>query len=94
PTLPRKEPAVTPPAGDDRRGDLVHGVRTLTGTVERTGGCVLLRVGAARWELTGAAARTLVAGRRVRVGGAPLPTPPQCGATGVFVVSRWTPAAS
>jgi hypothetical protein len=38
-------------AGAERKGDLVHGVMTLEGILERTPHCLMLRVGAVRWEL-------------------------------------------
>ena len=50
-------------------GGLPHGSRTLTGVVERSGDCLLLRVGERRWGLTGTPAETLAAGDRVTVTG-------------------------
>lgn len=54
---------------DDQQGGLVRGVRTLTGTVERTGSCTTLVVGAERWALVGMIANSLSPGATVRVTG-------------------------
>ncbi|MEV0895406.1 hypothetical protein [Actinoplanes sp. NPDC049802] len=58
-----------PPGPGELPGGLPHGERTLTGVVERSAGCVLLRVGARRWELTGTPVDGSAAGTTVTVTG-------------------------
>jgi hypothetical protein len=65
-----------PPADGDRRGDLVHGIRTLRGVIERDGEWVILRTDGGRWALLGDRARTLASGHDVQVRGRTV-TPPQ-----------------
>ena len=70
---------MTPPTADsDRRGDLVHGVRTLRGVIERDGEWVLLRTGGGRWALLGNRARALADGHDVQIRGTPTTPPPDC----------------
>jgi hypothetical protein len=66
------------PTDGDRRGDLVRGVRTLTGIVERDGDWVLLRTDGQRWALFGNRARTFAAGESVTISGTVTPPPPGC----------------
>lgn len=72
----------------ERRGDLVRGVRTLTGTVERTDRCVILRVDRSAWALLGAPATKLAAGRTVEVTGTVATPPPGCVAHQALMVTR------
>ncbi|WBB68610.1 DUF5818 domain-containing protein [Micromonospora sp. WMMD812] len=72
-------PAATPPGGGDVPGPLPWGGRTLTGTVERDGGCTMLLVGERRWALTGDVAAGLTPGDRVTVHGGVAPRPAACG---------------
>ncbi|SCL36633.1 hypothetical protein GA0070616_5538 [Micromonospora nigra] len=67
------------PSGGEVPGGLPWGGRTLTGTVERDGDCLMLLVGARRWALTGDAARGLTAGQRVTVQGSLTTRPATCG---------------
>ncbi|MBY8871018.1 hypothetical protein K7640_04065 [Micromonospora sp. PLK6-60] len=62
----------------DRRGDLVRGYRSLTGTIDRSGAWVLLRVDGVTWALLGAPAADLPDGRVVTVAGVTAPLPPDC----------------
>ena len=62
-------PGEVPGGPGEVPGELPHGSRTLTGVVERSGDCTLLRVGDRRWGLTGTPAETLTAGDRVTVTG-------------------------
>ncbi|MFI7544782.1 hypothetical protein [Actinoplanes sp. NPDC049599] len=79
PAPPSRRPEVTsPPFDGDRTGDLVRGVRTLRGVVERDGDWVLLRVDAERWALLGARARALAGGSTVEVRGTVAAPPPGC----------------
>ncbi|MFF5174645.1 hypothetical protein ACFY3U_18685 [Micromonospora sp. NPDC000089] len=77
---PARATAATPTgAGDpDRRGDLVRGYRSLTGTVDRSGDWVLLRSGDTTWALLGARADALPEGRGATVAGVQAPLPPGC----------------
>lgn len=52
--------------------------RTLTGVVERDGGCTVLVVGERRWPLAGDLASSLTAGSRVSVTGNLTQVPPSC----------------
>jgi hypothetical protein len=66
---------VTP---DDRRGDLVRGTRTLTGTVERNGTCISLLTDGGQWALSGPAVAVLTPGERVEVTGHVTDLPTTC----------------
>lgn len=88
PISPRS-PAPAPPApaprgptlsggADDRTGDLVRGRRTITGTVERTGGWLLLRTSDSTWALLGQRAETLRPGTSVTVTGVVTDPPAGC----------------
>ncbi|TDC85758.1 hypothetical protein E1193_01500 [Micromonospora sp. KC606] len=66
------------PPGGEVPGGLPWSGRTLTGTVERSGGCTTLLVGTRRWALTGEAAEALSPGDRVTVHGALAPRPAAC----------------
>ncbi|MER7893117.1 hypothetical protein ABTX15_25180 [Micromonospora sp. NPDC094482] len=83
PTTDRSAPSrsATPPpsSGGDVPGALPWGGRTLTGTVERVGGCTMLLVGEDRWALTGAVAAELRPGDRVTVHGNPSTRSAACG---------------
>jgi hypothetical protein len=81
---------VTPPSPDgDRRGDLVRGVRTVRGVVERDGDWVLLRdAGGVRWALFGDGVRTLRHGADVEVRGTLTPPPEGCPAGKALTVTR------
>jgi hypothetical protein len=84
-------PTVTPPppsADGDRRGDLIRGMRTLHGVIERDGDWVLLRVGSDRWALLGERARALHNGADVFVTGTPAPPPPNCPADKAITVTQ------
>ena len=88
-TTGRGEVPVTPPsAGDDRRGDLVRGVRSLRGVIEREGEWVILRTGGGRWALLGDRARTLTAGQEVQVRGRPTTPPVGCPTDRALNVTR------
>ncbi|EEP70517.1 conserved hypothetical protein [Micromonospora sp. ATCC 39149] len=75
---PRRTGSPLPPSGGDIPGGLPWGGRTLTGAVERSGGCTTLLVGTRRWALTGEAAEALNPGDRVTVHGALVPRPAAC----------------
>ena len=79
------------PTDPDRRGDPVRGYRTLTGVVESSGQCPVLRVGTERWALMGAAAAQLAPGRQVEVRGTVAPAPRGCLATRGLRVSQVRP---
>jgi len=70
-TAPTHPPATTaaPPGSDELPGELPHGNRKLTGVVERSGDCALLRVGDRLWGLTGSHVQALRSGERVTVQG-------------------------
>lgn len=105
-TRPPATGAATPGSGDvpggpgdvpggpgEVPGGLPHGSRTLTGVVERSGDCLLLRVGDRRWGLTGTPAETLAAGDRVTVTGQVTTTGAACAgsdAARTLVVRRVT----
>jgi hypothetical protein len=59
----------SPPATGEVPGGLPHGRRSVTGVVERSGDCMLLRVGDRYWELTGTLAGNLADGSSVTVTG-------------------------
>jgi hypothetical protein len=59
----------SPPATGEVPGGLPHGRRSVTGVVERSGDCTLLREGGRYWELTGTPADTLADGSTVTVTG-------------------------
>jgi hypothetical protein len=87
---PAAEPpgAAGPTAGGERRGDRVHGHRTLTGTVARTGRWVLLDTGTKTWALLGAPSARLGSGTRATVTGTLSAVPPGCPAQAALSVSR------
>jgi hypothetical protein len=88
---PPGKPAVSPPPSDpDRPGDLVRGVRTLRGVVERQGTWVLLRLDGHRWALLGDRARTLGTGTTVEVQGTVTAPPVGCPADQALTVTRLT----
>ena len=68
---PSSAPSASPPPGGagELPGGLPHGDRTLTGVVERAGGCTLLVVGDRKWALSGTPADNLTVGDRVTVTG-------------------------
>ena len=68
-TTPPPDPGDVPGGPGEVPGGLPHGSRTLTGVVERSGDCMLLRVGDRRWGLTGTPVETLTPGDRVTVTG-------------------------
>ncbi|SCE64153.1 DUF5818 domain-containing protein [Micromonospora mirobrigensis] len=78
PTPPAAAP--TGSADPDRRGDLVRGYRSLTGTVDRSGRWVLLRAEDTTWALLGPPTADLVDGRTVTVSGVAAQVPPGCAA--------------
>jgi hypothetical protein len=96
PTTPQGPPATTvPPGPGELPGELPHGNRKLTGVVELSGGCALLRVGDRLWGLTGSPAQGLRAGDRVTVQGQFTTADGGCadaGATRSMVVRRVTRA--
>jgi hypothetical protein len=72
PSRPGPTEATTPappPGTGELPGGLPHGERRATGVVERSGGCVLLRVGSRYWELTGTVAGQLAEGGTFTVAG-------------------------
>ena len=80
-------PASTTPA-EEVPGALPWGARTLTGVVERSGGCTVLVARQRRWVLTGRAVATLVPGAKVTVRGNLTTRPDGCGeADGVQAVA-------
>jgi len=85
-------PGATTPPPDDRRGDLVKGRRTLTGTVSRDSTCITLLVADKRWSLSGAPAEPLADGDQVRVTGTVTTTLAACPADHALVVTRVQPA--
>ena len=87
--MPTPEPLM--PSASDRQGDLVRGVRTLVGTVEPGEVCLVLRVGADRWALVGAAAQRLASGTVVEVLGTVVSPPPGCHAARALQVSQVRP---
>ncbi|MDR7278520.1 hypothetical protein [Catenuloplanes atrovinosus] len=83
-----------PPGPGELPGGLPHGERTLTGVVDRSGDCTLLRVGSRWWQLTGTAAGGLVDGSRVTAVGQ-VTNGAGCGGrdvTTTLIVQRVTPA--
>ncbi len=78
----------TPSHRDDRSGDLVRGRRTLTGTVERRDGWILLRSGETLWALLGGTATDLAGGSTVTVTGSVAAVPAGCPAHQALTVSR------
>lgn len=84
---PATPPASTPSA-EEVPGALPWGARTLTGVVERSGGCTVLVARQRRWVLTGKAVATLVPGAKVTVRGNLTTRPDGCGeADGVQAVA-------
>jgi hypothetical protein len=84
-------PSSAAASGGDRRGDLVRGRRSLTGTVQRTSTCTMLEVGTRRWILTGRLADSLTASSRVQVVGTLVPVPAECAnpaTVGALAVAR------
>jgi hypothetical protein len=80
---------VTPgPIDGDRRGDLVRGARTLTGTVHRDGDWVLLDVAGKRWALLGGATRSLKAGQTATTIGTLTQPPAGCPVDMALTVTR------
>ena len=73
-----RENIVTPPTDGDRRGDLVRGVRTLRGVVEREGDWVLLRTDRDRWALLASDTRDFRNGVQIEVRGTPSAPPAGC----------------
>ncbi|MEV4280079.1 hypothetical protein [Actinoplanes xinjiangensis] len=67
----------SPPSTGEVPGGLPHGRRSVTGVVERSGDCTLLRVGGRYWELTGTLAGTLTDRSTVTVTG-PVTTATGC----------------
>ncbi len=96
PTRPPTTTTATPPGPPDAGelpGGLPHGDRKLTGVVERSGDCAMLRVGDRLWSLTGSPAQTLRPGERVTVQGQITTADGVCaeaGATRGIVVRRVT----
>ncbi|MEV6489232.1 DUF5818 domain-containing protein [Actinoplanes sp. NPDC051633] len=70
-TRPTRPPPTTaaPPGSGELPGELPHGNRKLTGVVERSGDCAMLRVGDRLWGLTGSRVQPLRPGDRVTVQG-------------------------
>lgn len=85
-------PGATPPPPDDRRGDLVKGRRSLTGTVSRDGACIILLVAGKGWSLSGAPAERLADGDHVRVTGTVATVRAACPSDHALVVTRVQPA--
>lgn len=81
-------PATRRAAEGERRGDLVRGRRTVTGTVSRTGRWVLLDAGTFTWVLLGAGIDRATAGSRVTATGAVTAVPAGCPADRALVVNR------
>jgi hypothetical protein len=90
-TVPPTPGRTTPPP-DDRRGDLVKGRRTLTGTISRDGTCIVLVVADRRWSLTGKPAERLTDGEKVRVTGTLATVHPGCPADHALAVTQIRPA--
>ena len=87
--------AVPPPSAGELPGGLPFGERRLTGVVERSGDCTMLRVGARRLVLTGTAVPALSPGARVTVEGQVTTAGPECvvvGVTQALAVRRTGPA--
>jgi hypothetical protein len=86
---------VPPPTAGELPGGLPFGDRKLTGVVERSGDCTVLRVGTRRWGLIGGSAGTLVVGRRITVEGQVTTPDAGCSVPDVaqaVLVRRVTPA--
>jgi hypothetical protein len=81
-----------PPPPSEIQNPLPGPERRLTGTVSRSGGCVVLVVGERRWALVGAAAAGLTSGARMRVTGAMAAVPAGCDADMAVAVTRAEPA--
>lgn len=94
-TPPPETATPTPPPGPgELPGGLPHGERTLTGVIERSGGCTLLRVDSRRWRLTGTLVEGLVDGSSVTVVGQ-ITTGTECAGqemTRTLIVRRVTPS--
>jgi len=78
----------SPGDGPDRTGDLVRGRRTLHGTVERSGGWVLLRTDDSVWALLGRRGAALKAGAAATVVGIPATPPAGCPVDRALTVYR------
>lgn len=94
PVSPPGTPDPATPPAEEVPGALPWGARTLTGVVERSGGCTVLVARQRRWVLTGKAVATLVPGAKVTVRGNLTTRPDGCGeADGVqaLAVTRVNP---
>jgi hypothetical protein len=97
-TTPRPAEPGTPPTGatvwptDEVPYDPIQ--RTVTGIVERNGGCTVLVVGTHRWALMGNLADSLEVGSRMTVTGNLTHQPPSCttAAESELQVTRAVPA--
>ena len=88
PAAPPGTPDPATPPAEEVPGALPWGARTLTGVVERSGGCTVLVARQRRWVLTGKAVATLVPGAKVTVRGNLTTRPDGCGeADGVQAVA-------
>jgi len=86
---------IPPPDAGELPGGLPFGQRKLTGVIELSGNCAMLRVGNRLWGLTGKPLGALAAGDRVIVEGQVTTPDPACGVPDVaraLVVHRVTPA--
>ncbi len=95
PTATTTPAAPPPPSSGELPGGLPFGDRTLTGVVEHSGDCTMLRVGTRLWGLTGTPAGALSAGDRVTVEGQVTTADSGCetaGVTRMLVVRRAMPA--
>jgi len=97
---PGPGPTATPPQPSGT-GEIQEGLpgpeRTLTGMVERVGGCTVLIVGSRQWALAGPMAEGLPVGTRMTIVGPLTAVPGECArlrsqATQAIVVSRAAPA--
>ncbi|MEV6304468.1 hypothetical protein AB0M02_34025 [Actinoplanes sp. NPDC051861] len=91
--VPSMPPSYPPPSSGEVPGGLPFGERNLTGVVERSGSCTMLRVGERLWSLTGTPVTALQTGAEVAVSGQVTTPDPAC-ATDVtrgLVVHRATP---
>lgn len=83
----------SPPSPGELPGGLPFGERNLTGMVERSGDCTMLRVGKRLWGLTGTPVPGLRTGTEVAVSGQVTTPDPACGpeVARALVVHRATP---